>query len=468
MYRTGDLCRFLDDGSIDFIGRIDDQVKIRGVRIELGEVEQFIAQHESVDVAAAVADTSADDAVLIAFVVPAAGKALTDRELRGFLRQKLPLSMIPSEFYFVQSLPISANGKLDRKALALLRPRPEAAAVEAAPADDDGPAAARDLAHAAESGRLQHPGRFLRLRRGFVAGGAVVRPRRGGIRRQDFAGRRAGHADDRQPVRAAAQHRSRPARPQASHPGPPRRWQAAASAMSCAAWPISTTSRASGGLRPGVQAIRQRQLRGFPRPLPPSLAEQPVPHRSRSVRLGAGDGCRRASSASTAWCRSASGSAGKALRRSRQPPGPPIPAMARAGLALLSTYLDWGTDRFLLNTTANAITSAMHANSNAGMRRIPIEGFDQRLLWVRDFKALLRWKLDQGSTHKLLRGAARSWLGQTLIGAAAPLALGLVGGGARGPARKCRPQPDQVPVPQAAGRRGRAVRAGIRRIVGTS
>ena len=104
------------------------------------------------------------------------------------------------------------------------------------------------------------------------------------------------------------------------------------------------------------------------------------------------------------------------------------PGYGRAGLALLSTYLDWGTDRFLLNTTANTITSAMHANSNAGMQRIPIEGFDQRLLWVRDIKALARWKLRQRDTHKLLRRGALSWVGQALTGLSAPFALGVLGG----------------------------------------
>ncbi|MEO8715117.1 MAG: non-ribosomal peptide synthetase, partial [Acetobacteraceae bacterium] len=121
-YRTGDLCRFLDDGAIDFLGRIDDQVKVRGVRIELGEVETAILAHEAVEICAAAAEKTAADTILTAYVVAAPGRILTERELRGFLRQKLPLSMIPSEFVFVDTLPLSENGKIDRKRLALLRP----------------------------------------------------------------------------------------------------------------------------------------------------------------------------------------------------------------------------------------------------------------------------------------------------------------------------------------------------------
>lgn len=123
IYRTGDLCRLLDDGSIDFLGRVDDQVKVRGVRIELPEVEKSLMTHPGVNAAAVTVDHVDETATLVAFVVPAAGQALTDRDLRVFLRQKLPLPMVPSEFYFVTSLPISANGKLDRKQLRIERKR---------------------------------------------------------------------------------------------------------------------------------------------------------------------------------------------------------------------------------------------------------------------------------------------------------------------------------------------------------
>ncbi len=194
MYRTGDLCRFLDDGSIDFLGRMDDQVKVRGVRIELAEVEKFIAEHEAVEVAAAAVDDNDGDAVLIAYVVPAPGKALTDRELRGFLRQKLPMSMIPSEFYFVQALPLSANGKLDRKALRRLKSR---GAGHPAAFRRYRAGIGRHLAPVAEPDRFRHPGRFLRLRWRFVADGTTGIRDRGAVPHEGLARPGAGLADDR-------------------------------------------------------------------------------------------------------------------------------------------------------------------------------------------------------------------------------------------------------------------------------
>ena len=121
MYRTGDMCRFLPDGSIDYLGRVDDQVKIRGMRIELAEVEKAIAEHPAVEVAAAAAEECDGETILCAYVVPAGGTAVSERELRGFLRGKLPIAMLPAEFLFVEALPLSANGKIDRKNLRQLR-----------------------------------------------------------------------------------------------------------------------------------------------------------------------------------------------------------------------------------------------------------------------------------------------------------------------------------------------------------
>ena len=133
MYRTGDLCCFLPEGSIDFLGRIDDQVKVRGVRIELAEVETAIGEHPSVEIAAAAAEEHGGETILCAYVVPAGGAAVSERELRSFLRGKLPLAMIPAEFLFVDALPLSANGKIDRKRLQQLR-RPASAGTS--PRDD--------------------------------------------------------------------------------------------------------------------------------------------------------------------------------------------------------------------------------------------------------------------------------------------------------------------------------------------
>lgn len=92
-------------------------MKIRGVRIELAEVEKAIGEHSRVEIAAVSAVERDGEALLCAYVVPRSGMAVSERDLRGFLRAKLPLAMIPAEFLFLDSLPLSPNGKIDRKAL---------------------------------------------------------------------------------------------------------------------------------------------------------------------------------------------------------------------------------------------------------------------------------------------------------------------------------------------------------------
>ncbi len=127
LYRTGDRARWRDDGTIEFLGRADGQVKVRGHRIELAEVEAAIAREPGVrDVAAILAGEASDTRRIVAYVVPADPSAPPPAGLRRALRLRLPPAMLPSEIVWIPSLPLNANGKVDRKAL----PSADAAPVE--------------------------------------------------------------------------------------------------------------------------------------------------------------------------------------------------------------------------------------------------------------------------------------------------------------------------------------------------
>lgn len=118
LYGTGDLARRLPDGNIVFLGRIDDQVKIRGFRIELGEIEAAMLRHTGVrEAAVAACEDSLGNKQLVGYVV-ARQVGLTVNELRMHLQQSLPEYMVPSAWVQLAALPLNANGKLDRKALA--------------------------------------------------------------------------------------------------------------------------------------------------------------------------------------------------------------------------------------------------------------------------------------------------------------------------------------------------------------
>jgi amino acid adenylation domain-containing protein len=118
LYRTGDLVRYRDDGEIEFIGRTDQQVKIRGFRIELGEIETVLGAHPGVGEVAVVARRDqAGNRQLAAYVVAKPGLRVGSQELRSFARQKLPEYMIPSVVSFLAAMPLTPNGKTDRKAL---------------------------------------------------------------------------------------------------------------------------------------------------------------------------------------------------------------------------------------------------------------------------------------------------------------------------------------------------------------
>ncbi|MFJ8923572.1 amino acid adenylation domain-containing protein [Streptomyces sp. NPDC102415] len=129
LYRTGDLGRFLPSGDIEFLGREDFQVKVQGYRIELGEIEAAITQHPDVRAAVTVVQGEPRGAKrLIAFVVPQAAHG-RPQDLRDFLGTKLPRYMVPDVYVEIDALPLTANGKVDRRALVL----PEQVAEEAAP-----------------------------------------------------------------------------------------------------------------------------------------------------------------------------------------------------------------------------------------------------------------------------------------------------------------------------------------------
>ncbi len=118
LYKTGDLARYLSDGNIEFLGRIDHQVKIRGFRIELGEIESVLAQHDAVQETFVIArEDEPGNKRLVAYVVVNGESAPTINELRRFLQEKLPEYMIPSAFVAIAYIPLTPNGKVDRRAL---------------------------------------------------------------------------------------------------------------------------------------------------------------------------------------------------------------------------------------------------------------------------------------------------------------------------------------------------------------
>ena len=128
LYRTGDRARYFANGNIEFLGRLDDQVKIRGHRIEPGEIEAVLLRHPGIRTAAVVVrNAGRGEKRLVAYVVAALQPAPTIQALREFLREQLPSYLHPTEFVMLETLPLTASGKVDRKNL----PTPFAASTEA-------------------------------------------------------------------------------------------------------------------------------------------------------------------------------------------------------------------------------------------------------------------------------------------------------------------------------------------------
>lgn len=129
LYKSGDLARYRQDGTLEYLGRVDDQVKVRGYRIELGEIEAALAAHPKVQSCTILAlEETPGNKQLVAYAVPQVNQSLVADDLKEFLKQSLPEYMVPAQFVFLDSFPLTQNGKIDRKAL----PAPSHANVSAA------------------------------------------------------------------------------------------------------------------------------------------------------------------------------------------------------------------------------------------------------------------------------------------------------------------------------------------------
>ncbi|WP_157876725.1 non-ribosomal peptide synthetase [Streptomyces graminilatus] len=139
MYRTGDLVRWSADGDLEYLGRVDQQVKVNGYRVELGEIETVLGRHPSVRQAAVdVRPAPGGGRRLVAYVAPEPGEAVaSSAELAAHLGEFLPYYMVPHTFVALAALPLTANGKVDRRALPA--PEPDAEAEEPSRAPVTGP-----------------------------------------------------------------------------------------------------------------------------------------------------------------------------------------------------------------------------------------------------------------------------------------------------------------------------------------
>lgn len=122
LYKTGDLVRYLDDGNIEYLGRIDHQVKIRGYRIELGEIESNLEDHPDVKQALVnVYENDVDNKLLVAYIVRSGEGYGSNPDYSGFLKEKIPDYMVPVTYVHIDKIPLTTNGKIDKKLL----PKPD-------------------------------------------------------------------------------------------------------------------------------------------------------------------------------------------------------------------------------------------------------------------------------------------------------------------------------------------------------
>jgi amino acid adenylation domain-containing protein len=118
MYRTGDRARFLENGTVEFLGRLDNQVKVRGFRIELGEIETTLMNHDAVkEAVVTVWEDAASEKRLAAYVTPRRDESPDAASLKEYLSERLPAYMVPASIHWLEALPLSANGKIDRASL---------------------------------------------------------------------------------------------------------------------------------------------------------------------------------------------------------------------------------------------------------------------------------------------------------------------------------------------------------------
>jgi len=132
LYRTGDMARYRSNGEIEFLGRQDNQVKIRGFRVEPGEIEEVLGRHENIREAAVIAqESSPGQKRLVAYVVLSRSLAGGSDDLRNYLKDRLPDYMVPWAFITLDAMPMTPNGKIDRRALSLQQqPQPGVPAIK--------------------------------------------------------------------------------------------------------------------------------------------------------------------------------------------------------------------------------------------------------------------------------------------------------------------------------------------------